>query len=169
MNPQEAVNQERSEKRLLLIAAIIPVCVMGLLFFSNSNKTFVFNDNDELKLSAQKGEALSKNLHIWQDLSWGEKEQAIFIYMTYLRKERNCAILKSPQHYVVLINRLLQQEPSVKEKDLLTVLISLAVIDYDFINGVNADAQAMKMLGPKMFEENKKIKKTENERIAETH
>ncbi len=166
MNPQETVDQERRENRFLLIAAALPLCIMLFLFFSHAGKTFVFNDADEVKLSPQKIEALSKNMHIWQDLSWSEKERAVFMGITYFRLEKNCAILKSPQHYVVLINRWIKEDPSVKEKDLMSVLTGLAVMDYDFFNGVNADAQAMKMLGPKLFEENKKIKQAESEKIA---
>ncbi|HOW58712.1 MAG TPA: hypothetical protein PLO78_03180 [Candidatus Omnitrophota bacterium] len=167
MNPQETADPKKSENRLLFIAAIIPLGVMLFSLIAHSRTNLIFNDKDEgTTLSAQKSEALAKNMHSWQDLSWSEKEKAVFLCITFLRSQKNCAILKSPQHYVTRINQLVRQDPSIKEKDLMTILTGLAVIEYDFFNGVNADEQAMRMLGPKLFEENKRTREEESRKIA---
>lgn len=160
---QSHSQEHRMEGMLLLGLAIIPLAVFlwMTLMHQDEKPTVDFRKDQEFLL--EKMPLLEKDLNIWDALTWSEKENAVAMGVESFRQTRNTAILKSPQHYVVLINRLLEENHSAKDQNLFTVLSSLAIQEYDFFNGADADLQARQLLGPELFEVHKKYKKVKEE------
>lgn len=158
--------EPKLEPLLLWMVALIPVCVLCFLALANFHNFSALNGAKEEKGLAQEAARFSASMEGWPSLSWPEKEKLIYSAILLFRLQLNCAILKSPGYYVVQIDHLLKQNPSAKENSLFTLLKGVAITEYDFYNGVNADEQALKFLGPKMFEENQKARKTNEESVV---
>lgn len=61
-----------------------------------------------------------------------------------------------PAHYVQMIDQIAVQNPQMLKMPFGDLLKILAIVDYDFDNGMDKDALARKVLGEAGFEENKK-------------
>jgi hypothetical protein len=76
-------------------------------------------------------------------------------YITRFQNE-GVKITAPPAHYVTEIDQMVQQNPEMLKRPFGELLQMVAIIDYDFDNGVNKDDLARKLLGEAGFEENKK-------------
>ena len=65
-------------------------------------------------------------------------------------------ITAPPMHYVQMIDQMVVQNPGMLQRPFGELLQVMAIIDYDFDNGMDKDALAKKVLGQAGFEENKK-------------
>ena len=154
-----------SQNVILRAVAIVPVTILCLVVLGHP-KSSSFVETIRQKGFAGLGDAgLSTGMQDWRALSWAEKERRLSLAIAYFREQKNCAILKSAGHYVVLVDRLFQAAPAVQDKDLLTLLHGLAVQEYDFYSGVSADEQALQLLGPELFRKNLEARRAEETRI----
>lgn len=60
-----------------------------------------------------------------------------------------------PSHYVQMIDQAVDQNPQMLDRPFGELLQILAIIDYDFDNGMDRDILARKVLGPAGYEANK--------------
>ncbi len=65
-------------------------------------------------------------------------------------------INEPPAHYVQMIDQLSQQNPQMLQRPFGEVIQILAIIDYDFDNGMDRDTLAKKVLGDQGFAANQK-------------
>ena len=61
-----------------------------------------------------------------------------------------------PMHYVQMIDQVTTPKPADAHRPFGELIQILAIIDYDFDNGMNKDDLARKVLGEAGYEENKK-------------
>lgn len=166
MNEKETLPASWFEFFLLMSLAAIPLCLFAWMAVSHSKNAPLFDPKERDAAAIQKAEPLGQNMSSWDNLSWDDKESAAAMAIEFFRKTANIAILKSPQHYVLLINTLLKEKPEAKEQSIFVILQSLAIQEYDFFNGQNADAQAKQLLGPELFERNKNFQKAREEEFT---
>jgi len=65
-------------------------------------------------------------------------------------------IIGPPTHYVEMIDQIVAQNPDMLNRPFGELVQIVAIVDYDFDNGMNKDELARKILGEQGFEENKK-------------
>jgi len=65
-------------------------------------------------------------------------------------------ISEPPDHYVQMIDQIVAQNPDMLQRPFGELVQIVAIVDYDFDNGMNKDDLARKILGEQGFEENKK-------------
>ncbi len=76
-------------------------------------------------------------------------------YIERFRQE-GAKINAPPAHYVQLIDQIAQENPQMLQRPFGELLQILAIVDYDFDNGMDKDLLARKVLGDAGFEANKK-------------
>jgi hypothetical protein len=76
-------------------------------------------------------------------------------YIDRFQKE-GVKIKQSPMHYVQMIDQITSQNPEMLQRPFGELVQILAIIDYDFDNGMDKDTLARKVLGEAGFESNKK-------------
>ena len=64
-------------------------------------------------------------------------------------------INEPPEHYVQMIDQMSASNPQMLERPFGQLIQILAIIDYDFDNGMDRDELARKVLGEQGYEENK--------------
>jgi hypothetical protein len=165
MNRKNILSGPSSENIILGAVALVPVIVLCLFVMIHSGSRPAHEVIPQSGAGGPGGSVLLTGMQDWGGLGWEEKERRVNSAIVYFREQKNCAILKSPGHYVVLSDRLLQEDPSVRNKSLLTVLHGLAIQEYDFYSGMNADEQALKFLGPGLFRKNLEMRRAEEARL----
>jgi hypothetical protein len=71
-------------------------------------------------------------------------------------QQEGVKINEPPMHYVQMIDQLTQQNPQMLQQPFGELIQILAIIDYDFDNGMDKDALVRKVLGEAGYEANKK-------------
>lgn len=61
-----------------------------------------------------------------------------------------------PLHYVQMIDQIVAENPDMLQRPFGELVQIVAIVDYDFDNGMNKDVLARQVLGEQGFEENKK-------------
>lgn len=64
-------------------------------------------------------------------------------------------INEPPEHYVQMIDQIITQNPEMLDRPFGELVQIVAIVDYDFDNGMDKDALARKVLGEQGFEANK--------------
>ena len=94
-------------------------------------------------------------------LVWGliidnlAKEMTVKEYIERYYKQEGTKILKPPMFYVSMIDGMASQNPSMLQKPFKDILQIMAIIEYDFDNGVDKDLMAKKLLGEAGYLSNK--------------
>ena len=70
-------------------------------------------------------------------------------------RKMNIRITKTPGHYAGMIDALAEQTPGFLSAPFMNVLSYAAIMEYDFYNGENKDALALKTLGQQGFDQNR--------------
>ncbi|MDE1921547.1 MAG: hypothetical protein KGI24_08920 [Candidatus Omnitrophica bacterium] len=98
---------------------------------------------------------LDKRSTIWTAIS-DDKAKLLTVseYIGRFQKE-GVKINEPPAHYVQLIDELARQNPQMLERPFGELIQILAIMDYDFDNGMDKDALAKAVLGPQGYEQNK--------------
>jgi len=71
-------------------------------------------------------------------------------------QKQGAKISAPPMHYVALIDQIATQSPQMLDRPFGEVLQILAIVDYDFDNGIDKDSLAKAVLGEAGYETNKK-------------
>ncbi len=74
------------------------------------------------------------------------KEHVIAAYIKQYQ-DNGVQLLKSPSHYVPLIDEMTARSPNLLTQPFPQVLQVMAILEYDFNNGQDKDALALKVLG----------------------
>ncbi len=100
-------------------------------------------------------ERLAVSSDIWMHLV--DREIKALIVETYIDWYRDQGIvIRKPQiDYMLLLDSIALQNPSLFDAPFQNVLMVAAVMEYDFDNGMNKDQLAFKILGPQLYEMNK--------------
>lgn len=69
--------------------------------------------------------------------------------------QQGITIGKSPLYYARVIDTMASENPTMLDQPFEKLLQAVAIIDYDFDNGIDKDTLAMKLLGEKAFLANK--------------
>ena len=98
---------------------------------------------------------LDQKSTIWTALA-DEKAKLLTVseYISRFQKE-GVKIKQPPLHYVQMIDQLTTQNPQMLQRPFGDMLQVLAIIEYDFDNGMNKDDLAKKVLGEAGFAQNK--------------
>lgn len=101
-------------------------------------------------------ERLAVSSEIWMHLV--DREIKALIVETYIDwyREQGVMIRKPQIDYMLLLDSIALQNPSLFDAPFQNVLMVAAVMEYDFDNGMNKDQLALKILGPQLYEMNKK-------------
>jgi len=83
------------------------------------------------------------------------KEVTVARYIN-IYKNQGVTIRRPVAHYVDMIDGMSRGSPDMLKQPFQNILRFVAVMEYDFDNGQNKDEMALKALGQKSFEENKK-------------
>lgn len=99
---------------------------------------------------------LNNNMEPWSGLGGGDKSATVEQVMQLFKDRENIAIMNTADFYVKKIDEVLVQNPSMRALTLPTLVKILSVMEYDFYNGQNKDELAQQVLGPQIYEENKR-------------
>ena len=85
-------------------------------------------------------------------LAWSliiDQEAKMAVVLTYIDKFQKQGVLikKSPQYYANMIDSMSQNNPSMLEQPFDRIFQVISIMEYDFENGQNKDAMALKILG----------------------
>lgn len=83
------------------------------------------------------------------------KEEIIQMYIDWYR-DQGITIQKPSSHYVKLIDSMMVQNPGIFKSAFKDVMKFMAIIEYDFDNGMDKDRLALQLLGQETYEANKK-------------
>ncbi len=101
--------------------------------------------------------SLDDSSEAWPLMIDAEAKEAVVRQYIYRYRQQGAAIHKPAAYYVQMIDAMSQQSPEMLERPFPQVLQTLAIIEYDFDNGSNKDAMALKVLGNQQaVEQNKK-------------
>jgi len=111
-------------------------------------------DSDVSSLS-EIWEQMEVSSRIWPSmLDAYPKEITVQKYIDAYR-EQNIIIRKPARHYVALIDSMADQNPSLLTNPFQDVIKYVAVIEYDFENGMDKEKMAYEILGKKAYFQNK--------------
>jgi hypothetical protein len=82
------------------------------------------------------------------------KEATIAMYIEWY-KQNGMVINKTPSDYVGIIDSMMQNNPEMLKNPFKDILKIVAIIEYDFDNGMNKDMMVQKVLGEQGYQENK--------------
>lgn len=101
-------------------------------------------------------EELAVSSEIWMRIV--DRQIKALIVETYIDwyREQGIEIKKSQVDYMLLIDTMALQNPGLFERPFQDVLMFVAVMEYDFDNGTNKDQLAQKVLGPQIYEINRR-------------
>ena len=98
---------------------------------------------------------LDKKSTVWQLLI--DDQSKVLTVSEYIDRyhQQGVKINEPPAHYVQMIDQLFSENPPMLQRPFGEVIQILAIIDYDFDNGIDKDLLAKKILGEAGFEANK--------------
>lgn len=101
-------------------------------------------------------EGLVESGEIWMRLV--DREIKGMIVETYIDwyKDQGIMIEKPVIDYMLLLDNMALQNPGLFDQPFQNVLMFVAVMEYDFDNGMDKDQLARKILGPQIYEFNRK-------------
>lgn len=99
--------------------------------------------------------SLQENMTLWPALSRQQKFEALEYILRAYRSGQHVQIEKTPNFYLDRLDEVSQQE-AMKQLSIERVVMMLAIMEYDFGNGMDPDALARRVLGPVVYEANKK-------------
>ena len=99
---------------------------------------------------------LDKKSTIWKVLDDDQSKLLTVSEFIGRYQKEGVKINQPATHYVELIDQLVQQNPQMLERPFGELLQLLAIIDYDFDNGMDKDSLAKQVLGEAGYEDNKK-------------
>ena len=113
-------------------------------------------DTQEVVDLSEVWKKLDKKSTVWTLLDDDQsKLLTVSEYIGRYQKE-GVKINQPPAHYAQLIDQMAQGNPQMLQQPFGELLRILAIVDYDFDNGMDKDSLARQVLGEAAYEENKK-------------
>lgn len=133
------------------------LCVFVIAFSFLSATAIAKKEEKKKDLSLQeKMDGMMVSAAGWSDLKVDEKKQAVGLIVDLYKVRENSAILKPSDFYVSKIDENLAKDASMATLGLPGIIKVLAVMEYDYYNGQNKEELAQKVLGPQLYDENRK-------------
>lgn len=101
---------------------------------------------------------LFDNMSSWKNLRQNDKIYAVDQTLGLFRDRENAAILNSANFYAAKIDALLEGNPPMEAFALYTMVKIAAVMEYDYYNGEDKETVAQEVLGPQLYEINKRLR-----------
>ncbi len=92
---------------------------------------------------------------LWTNISNPYTKELLVSHFIDKYGEQDVSIEKSPHHYVNMIDNMASQNPGLLANPFSSILQVVAIIEYDFGNGRDKDAMALKVLGREGYIKNK--------------
>ena len=138
--------------------AVAGVLIVGLCygFLSNRSGKASLSDRPGVGMAfPELMSQLSRNMSLWERMNMVERKAAIDGVILHFKNRDNVALLNHSEFYAGKIDETLRTNPMVVNLDITTMLRILAIMEYDFYNGENKDALALKTLGQQGFDQNR--------------
>jgi hypothetical protein len=91
--------------------------------------------------------SLDRSGQAWTLMIDVEAKAMVVQYYIQRFRQQGVMIVKDPAYYVVLIDGMAQANPQTMEQPFANIFQVVAVIEYDFDNGQDKDALALRVLG----------------------
>jgi hypothetical protein len=104
---------------------------------------------------AQIWSELQVSSEIWPMVTSLDIKKAIIGEYIKFYYQRGIKIKKSSESYLTLINEVVAGNPTLLENPFADVIRFVAVLEYDFDNGTDRDEMAKKVLGEKLYQDNR--------------
>jgi len=101
-------------------------------------------------------EALETSSEVWPLMIDQQAKDMVVSRYIDLYRSKGIKIKKPAGYYSQLIDGMSSQNPEMLKNPFAQLLQTVAIIEYDFDNGQNKDSLAIKILGQKGYEANKK-------------
>lgn len=113
-------------------------------------------ESSEVVDLAEVWKKLDKKSTIWKAIA--DDQAKVLTVSEYLDRYHNegVKINQPPLHYAQMIDQMTKDSPAMLEMPFGELLKIMAIVDYDFDNGMDKDGLARKVLGDEGFEVNKK-------------
>jgi len=112
--------------------------------------------------------ALMRSMKGWKNLSEGDKQEAVARVMQVYQNQENAAILNSPAYYAPRVDDMLKTNKASSQWSLPIMVRFLSVMEYDFYNRPDRDKLAREVLGPQLYEFNKRRREMEAQQQEQT-
>lgn len=124
----------------------------GLVSAESSQKR---NQYDEIVSLQDIWREMEISSEIWMEMIDRQpKIETVKKYVDYFQGKQ-ILIRKDPAHYVGMIDLMSNQSPEMLKQPFWVILRMVAIMEYDFDNGVDPDVLARKALGKSLYEKNK--------------
>lgn len=145
----------------IVVLVVVTNSVTAAIFSSKSKGTAAGVTAQEQQIPTSpdiqnKIAELNLKCEIWPSLGNNDKIAAVKEIIKLFRERENSAILNPADYYVPKLDALVQINPPMLGLTLPTLVKIVTVMEYDFFNGQNKDELAKQVLGPQLYEENKK-------------
>ncbi len=146
---------------LLLAIGTTVVAFSGVLTWTPDRPAHLSSAaGEEIKAESQRRvdllDALGKDLTLWTSLSPEDKYDAVQMVLEAMSTQAHVRFKKSPSFYAQKIDERMASDGGMQTQPLDRVLMVISVMEYDFANGEDPDALARRVLGPGLYEANKK-------------
>lgn len=111
---------------------------------------------EEVMDLATLSEELTKSSEVWTRIMDNQvKAQIVVTYINWYHQQ-GIVLQKSPGEYLYLLDSASMENPSMFELPFADVLRLLAIMEYDFNNGMNKDQMVVATFGQNFYQQNKK-------------
>jgi apolipoprotein N-acyltransferase len=109
----------------------------------------------DMSVTAEIINTFNDNSIQWMKINDPALKEDILKYYIYEYGNNGIIIKNPPVLYVAMIDNLIQQNPSVENMPLYSILQTVSIIEYDFNNGQDKDMLAKKVLGESAWKDNR--------------
>lgn len=100
-------------------------------------------------------EALTQSSEAWSLIIDQEAKNTVITHFIEGFTKNGISITKSAPYYSQVIDAMTQTRPEMLQQPFPNLLQTIAIIEYDFNNGMDKDAMAQKVLGESAFAQNR--------------
>ena len=151
-SPVERINQDQQESFKSTVAPqVSTVAPRGSTVTAEAS-----GEGEDVVDLSEVWKKLDKKSTVWKLLDDDQSKLLTVSEFIGRYQKEGVKINQPAAHYVELIDQMLQQNPQMLERPFGELLQILAIIDYDFDNGMDKDSLAKQVLGEAGYQENKK-------------
>ncbi|MDD4202461.1 MAG: apolipoprotein N-acyltransferase [Candidatus Omnitrophica bacterium] len=132
-----------------------PVIEPQTLTAANSTRSGSSSALTEASITSEIINTFNNNSTQWLNINYPSLKEDILKYYISEYANNGIVIKNPPALYVVMIDNLIQQNPSVANMPLYSILQTVSIIEYDFNNGQDKDMLAKKVLGESAWKDNR--------------
>ena len=124
--------------------------------FTEQQNSIAVDEVQDIVDMSQLLDTLANSSQVWSlIIDQGAKEMVVQRFIDHFH-QHSIAIRKPAAFYAQQIDSMSQTHPEMLQQAFPDILQTVAIIEYDFNNGQNKDAMALKVLGQEAFLQNKR-------------